>query len=55
VGAREPHKFPRRISLRHQSLDWTSAFREYRGRIRQHLVCFRPLFSSLLAGLPVAQ
>jgi hypothetical protein len=55
AAARDPHDFPRWIAVRQQALDWTSSFREYRGGVRQHLVCVRRLFSVGLAGLLVGQ
>jgi hypothetical protein len=55
AAARDPHDLPRRIAVRHPSLDWTSSFREYRGGVRQHLVCVRLLCPSSLAGLLVEQ
>ena len=55
AAARHPHDFPRRIALRSQSLDGTSNFREYRGRVRQYRVRVRPLFPSILAGLLISQ
>jgi hypothetical protein len=39
AAARDPHDFPRRIAVRHQSLDWMSSFGEYCDGVRQHLVC----------------
>ena len=55
AAARAPHDFPRRIALRHQSLDWTSSFPEYRGRVRQNLVRVRPLFLSIIVELLIGQ
>ena len=55
AAARDLRDFPRRIALRHQSLDRTSGFREYRGGVHQYFVCVRRLFWASLAELLVGQ